>query len=99
MYEESCYSLCSTLKNNIIFFVSEKPKGGIPEVFQPIAAKLAKERDMGRVIIFCHSYPDAISIHSYLITALINLVQNLKDHLTMLTIELRIYTPIALIHQ
>ncbi len=70
MYEESCYSLCSTYKKNIIFFVSEKPKGGIPEVFQPIAAKLAKERDMGRVIIFCRSYPDAISIHSYLITAL-----------------------------
>ncbi len=68
------------IKNNI-FFVSEKPKGGIPEVFQPIAAKLAEERDMGRVIIFCRSYPDAISIHSYLITALINLVQNLKDHL------------------
>ncbi len=58
------------IKNNIIFFVSEKPKGGIPEVFQPIAAKLAKERDMGRVIIFCRSYPDAILIHSYLITAL-----------------------------
>ncbi len=58
------------IKNNIFFFCIGKAKGWYSWVFQPIAAKLAKERDMGRVIIFCRSYPDAISIHSYLITAL-----------------------------
>lgn len=58
------------INNNIIHFISDKPKGGISEAFQPIAAKLTKEREMGRVIVFCHSYSDAIAIHSYLVSAL-----------------------------
>jgi len=49
---------------NIIYCVSDKPKEGIQAAYQPIAARLLREREMGRVIIFCHSYPDAIAIHS-----------------------------------
>ena len=54
-----------SVKNNIIYFVSDKPKASIQAAFQPVTSRLLRERDMGRVIIFCHSYPDAIVIHSY----------------------------------
>ncbi len=58
------------VKNNIKYLVSDKPKEGIQAAFQPIVERLLRERDMGRVIIFCRSYPDAIAIHSYFLQSL-----------------------------
>lgn len=58
------------IKSNITYFVSKKPKEGIQAAFKPIVTRLLRERDMGRIIIFCRSYPDAIAVHSYFIHAL-----------------------------
>ena len=45
------------LRNNITYFVGDKPKGGIGGVFQPIVEKLKLERNMGRIIMFCRHTP------------------------------------------
>lgn len=59
------------VKNNITFLVADKPKGGISEAFQPIVKRLISgKQDMGRLIIFCRTYEDVISIHHYFHNAL-----------------------------
>ena len=92
------------VKDNIAYFVSDKPKEGIQEAFQPIATRLKTERDMGRVIIFCRSYPDAIEVYSYFLRALrehstepkgspnyvINRVVDLYSHCTHFSVKNKI---------
>lgn len=56
--------------NNITYFVADKPKAGISATFQPIAERLIRERNMGRMIIFCRTYDDVINIHCYFQNAL-----------------------------
>ena len=53
------------LKKNITYFVADKPIGGISEAFQPIVDRLKRERTMNRIIIFCRTYNEVISIHSF----------------------------------
>ncbi len=55
------------VRNNMAYFVAEKPKGGIGDVFQPIVEKLKQDRD---IIIFCRTYANVIAIHQYFIGAL-----------------------------
>lgn len=58
------------VRNNIMYFVADKPKGGIEVAFQHIVEKLKKDRNMGRIIIFCRTYANVILIHQYFICAL-----------------------------
>lgn len=58
------------VKDNITFFVANKPKEGIPAAFNPIATKLIEDRNMGRIIVFCRTYEDVINIHKYFVKAL-----------------------------
>ena len=58
------------LKNNIIYFVTDKPRGGISEAFQPIVDRLICERTMDRIIIFCRLYDEVIGIHHFFQRAL-----------------------------
>lgn len=59
------------VKNNIAYFVADKPKSGISAAFSPIVEKLIRERDkMDRLIIFCRTYDDVIGIHRYFLNAL-----------------------------
>lgn len=58
------------VKNNITYVVSDKPKEGIQTAFQSVAVRLMTERDMGRVIIFCRSYPNAIAVYDYFLRSL-----------------------------
>ena len=53
------------VKKNITYFVRDKPKEGIPAAFNPIVERLITQRNMGRVIKFCHTYEDVIAIHRY----------------------------------
>lgn len=57
-------------KDNIIYFVCEKPQGGISAAFKPIAMKLMEDRNMGRIIIFCRTYNDVISINQFFVKTL-----------------------------
>lgn len=57
-------------KENIIYLVRDKPKEGIPTAFRPIAKKIMEDRSMGRMIIFCKTYEDVISINQYFVTVL-----------------------------
>ena len=75
------------VKNNIIYFASDKPKAGIQAAFQPVTSRLLRERDMGRVIIFCRLYPDAIAIHSCFLHALGESCTEPRGSLTILSIE------------
>ena len=53
-------------KDNIVYHVADKPSGGIPEAFEPVAKRLIKEgTNMPRLIIFCRTYSDVINIHCY----------------------------------
>lgn len=58
------------VKKNITYFVSDKPKEGIPGAFKPIADKLITHRNMDRIIIFCRTYDDVIGIHRYFFNTL-----------------------------
>ena len=58
------------LNNNIIYFVTDKPIGGISEAFQPIVDRLIRERTMDRIIIFCQLYYEVIGIHHFFQRAL-----------------------------
>ena len=58
------------VRNNITYFVANRPKGGIPVFFQPIVQKIKEDRNMGRIIIFCRTYANVIAIHQYFISAL-----------------------------
>ena len=47
----------SPLKNNIIFYVVNKPKEGIEPAFKPIVQRLiVNNSNTGRIIIFCCTY-------------------------------------------
>ena len=43
-------------KDNITYFVVDKPQNGIATAFHRISKALVKERTMGRIIVFCRSY-------------------------------------------
>lgn len=58
------------VKNNIAYYVEDKPREGIRVAFKPIVDRLIRERNMGRVIIFCKTYDNVISIHKYFVSAL-----------------------------
>ncbi len=58
------------VKSNIAYYVMDKPKDGIHVAFQPIVDKLIDDRNMGRIIIFCKSYDNVISIHKYFVRKL-----------------------------
>lgn len=60
----------SPLKHNITYHVADKPTGGIPEAFQPVVDRLKQERAMDRIIIFCRTYNEVISIHRFFECAL-----------------------------
>ena len=55
-------------RDNILYAVMDKPKGdnAVREVFECIVDKLKTERsNMGRVIIFCKTYNNVISIYQF----------------------------------
>lgn len=58
------------VKKNMVYFVANKPKGGLGLVFKPIVEKLKEDTNMGRIIIFCRTYESVIAIHKYFINAL-----------------------------
>ena len=58
------------LKNNTIYFVTDKPRGGISEAFQPIVDRLMCELTMDRIIIFCRLYDEVIGTHNFFQRAL-----------------------------
>ena len=48
-------------KENLLYSVLDKPKGGISEAFKSIVDRLKSERSkMGRIIIFCKTYNNVI---------------------------------------
>ncbi len=56
-------------RDNIIYAVMDKPRGDdvISKVFQGTVEKLKIERsNMGRIIIFCKTYDNVISIYQFL---------------------------------
>ena len=53
-------------KDNIVYYVADKPSGGIPEAFGPIAKRVKQDHNIGRIIIFCRTYEAVTSIYSYL---------------------------------
>ena len=53
-------------KENLLYSVLDKPKGGISEAFKSIVDRLKSERSkMGRIIIFCKTYNNVISIYQF----------------------------------
>ncbi len=61
-------------KSNITYYVGDKPKGGVEVAFQPICEALLKNKKMDRVLIFCRSYSDVVSVHQHF-------KQLLKEHI------------------
>ena len=53
------------VKDNITYLVMDKPKAGILAAFQPISEALLNNREIGRILIFCHSYDDVIKMYQY----------------------------------
>ena len=58
------------VKDNIAYYVADKPSGGIPEAFGPIAKRVKQDHNIGRIIIFCRTYEAVTSIYSYFKTEL-----------------------------
>ena len=57
------------VKDNIAYYVADKPSGGIP-AFGPIAKRVKQDHNLGRIIIFCRTYEAVTSIYSYFKTEL-----------------------------
>lgn len=53
------------VRSNILYMVKDKPEGGIDEFFKPMVENLKVQRCMGRVIIFCKTYNNIISIYKF----------------------------------
>lgn len=54
------------VKGNIVYYVADKPLGGIAAAFKPISdALLLNAGSMGRILIFCKSYEDVVKIYYY----------------------------------
>lgn len=52
-------------KDNILYTVLDKPKDGVDEYFAPLVSKLKIERNMDRIIVFCKTYNNVITIYQY----------------------------------
>ena len=53
------------VKDNITYLVMDKSKAGISAAFQPISEALLNNREIGRILIFCHSYDEVIKMYQY----------------------------------
>ena len=53
------------VKDNITYLVMDKPKAGISAAFQPISEALLNNREIGRILIFCHSYDKVAKMYQY----------------------------------
>lgn len=58
------------VKNNIAYYVCNKPAAGIAESFNPIVEELKVNRNLGRIIIFCRKYDDVTAIYYFFKAAL-----------------------------
>jgi ATP-dependent DNA helicase RecQ len=53
------------VKGNITYYVADKPVGGLTVAFQPICKALIENKNMSRIIIFCHSYDEVYKLYHY----------------------------------